>query len=103
MRVAKENAKDNEVDNFECGVSDLLADVDRSGGKYDFAMANIVADILCRMAPDVPSCLKKGGKIVCSGIINIRSEEVKEAMTKAGLTLVDEASENDWLVLVFEN
>jgi ribosomal protein L11 methyltransferase len=66
-------------------------------------MANIVADILCRMAPDVPSCLKKGGKIVCSGIINIRSEEVKEAMTKAGLTLVDEASENDWLVLVFEN
>jgi ribosomal protein L11 methyltransferase len=55
------------------------------------------------MAPDVPSCLKKGGKIVCSGIINIRSEEVKEAMTKAGLTLVDEASENDWLVLVFEN
>jgi ribosomal protein L11 methyltransferase len=103
VRVAKENAKDNEVDNFECGVSDLLADVDRSGGKYDFAMANIVADILCRMAPDVPSCLKKGGKIVCSGIINIRSEEVKEAMTKAGLTLVDEASENDWLVLVFEN
>ena len=103
VRVAKENAKDNEVDNFECGVSDLLADVDRSGGKYDFAMANIVADILCRMAPDVPSCLKKGGKIVCSGIINIRCEEVKEAMTKAGLTLVDEASENDWLVLVFEN
>lgn len=103
VRVAKENAKDNEVDNFECGVSDLLADVDRSGGKYDFAMANIVADILCRMAPDVPSCLKKGGKIVCSGIINIRSEEVKEAMTKAGLTLVDESSENDWLVLVFEN
>ena len=103
VRVAKENAKDNEVENFECGVSDLLADVDRSEGKYDFAMANIVADILCRMAPDVPSCLKKGGKIVCSGIINIRCEEVKEAMTKAGLTLVDEASENDWLVLVFEN
>ena len=73
-----------------------------SGGQYDFIVANIVADILCRMAPDVPRCLKKGKKIVCSGIINIRCEQVKEAMEKAGLTLVDEASENDWMVLVFE-
>jgi len=102
VRVAKENAKDNEVTNFECGVSDLLADVDMSGGQYDFIVANIVADILCRMAPDVPRCLKKGKKIVCSGIINIRCEQVKEAMENAGLKLVDESSENDWMVLVFE-
>ena len=102
VRVARENAKDNEVDGFVCGVSDLLADVDRTQGKYDFAMANIVADILCRMAPDVPTCLKKGGKIVCSGIINIRCNEVMQAMEAAGLVLVDQASENDWMVLVFE-
>lgn len=102
VRVAKENAKDNEVTNFECGVSDLLADVDMSGGQYDFIVANIVADILCRMAPDVPRCLKKGKKIVCSGIINIRCDQVKEAMENAGLVLVDESSENDWMVLVFE-
>ncbi len=103
VRVARDNAEVNGVaEKFSAGVSDLLKDVDRSAGKYDFAMANIVADILCRMAPTVPECLKKGGKIVCSGIINTCRDKVLEAMEKAGLVLVDEDTENDWVVLVFE-
>ena len=46
VRVAKENVKDNDVTNVECDVSDLLANVDLSGGLFDFATANIVADII---------------------------------------------------------
>ena len=101
VRVAIENAKDNGVDHFYCGVSDLLAGVDLSGGPYDFAMANIVADILIRMSENIADYLKDGAKLVCSGIIEGRWQDVKEAMEAHGLTLCDDGSENDWKVLVF--
>lgn len=102
VRVAIENAKDNGVDNFVCGVSDLLAGVDREGGLYDFAMANIVADILIRMSENVADYLKTGAKLVCSGIIEGRWLDVKEAMESHGFELCDQSSENDWKVLVFQ-
>ena len=101
VRVAKDNALTNEVDNFYCDVSDLLASVDILQGQYDFAMANIVADILVRMSENVADYLKPGAEIVCSGIIEGRTDDVTEAMISHGFTLVDEDSENDWKVLVF--
>ncbi|MGM9646605.1 MAG: 50S ribosomal protein L11 methyltransferase [Eubacteriales bacterium] len=101
VRVAIENAKDNGVEHFSCGVSDLLAGVDLSEGQYDFAMANIVADILIRMSENIADYLKDGAKLVCSGIIEGRWQDVREAMEAHGLTLCDEGSENDWKVLVF--
>ncbi len=102
VRVATENAKDNGVSNFVCGVSDLLAGVDRQGGLYDFAMANIVADILIRMSEQIGDYLKPGARLVCSGIIEGRWMDVKLAMEAKGFFLCDESSENDWKVLVFE-
>ena len=78
-----------------------LAGVDLSEGPYDFAMANIVADILIRMSENVADYLKAGAKLVCSGIIEGRWQDVREAMEAHGLTLCDEGSENDWKVLVF--
>ena len=102
VRVANENAEANNTPNVVCGVSDLLRAVDKTK-KYKLAMANIVADILIRMAPDVKPYLADGAHLICSGIIEERAEDVAEAMTKAGLTLVDSDSEADWKVLVFEN
>lgn len=55
--------------NVECDVSDLLANVDLSGGLFDFATANIVVDIIVRMAPDIGAYLKTGGLLITSGII----------------------------------
>lgn len=102
VRVAGENALANETPNVTCAVSDLLSAVDPEK-KYNLAMANIVADILIRMAPDIRAHLAEGAHLVCSGIIEERAEEVKAAMEKGGLFLVDEDSEADWKVLVFEN
>jgi len=101
VRVAKENAQVNGAEGFCCGVSDLLASVEDIGG-YDFAMANIVADILIRMSDSVGDYLKPGAKIVCSGIIEGRTDEVMSAMENRGFSLVDEDGENDWKVLVFK-
>ncbi len=102
VRVARENCKDNGCDNITCGVSDLLASVDMTGGLYDFAVANIVADIIVRMSPDIGDYLKKGSYLITSGIIEVYAEDVRTAMKKNGFTLVEEAMESDWVAMVYQ-
>ena len=102
VKVARENAKDGGCDNITVGVSDLLRDVDVSGGKYDLCVANIVADIIIRMMPDISKYVKDDGAIILSGIIYMRADEVREAITSAGYEVVKEAKENDWLALMIK-
>ena len=100
VKVARENAKDGGCDNITVGVSDLLAGVDLSGGKYDFCVANIVADIIIRMMPDIPDYLNEGAPLILSGIIAPRAEEVREAVKANGFTIIREEQENDWLAIM---
>ena len=99
VRVAKENVLENGCRNVSCMVSDLLGAVD---GKYDFVCANIVADIVVRLAPDVPRVMKDGALIAVSGIIDTQRDRVAGALTSAGLRLADERTENDWVAMLFE-
>ena len=103
VRVAKENVAANGVeDKVSCAPSDLLRGVDKKAAPFSFVCANIVADILVRLAPDVGAYMAPGAKLAAAGIIEGRREDVAKAMTDGGLTLIDEAKENDWVVLVFE-
>ena len=97
VKVAKENALADGCDNITVGVSDLLHGVDLSGGKYDFCVANIVADIIIRMLPDVKTYVKSGAPLILSGIIGERADEVRAAVLKQGFTVEKEITENDWV------
>lgn len=100
VKVARENARDGGCDNITVGVSDLLKGVDLSGGKYDLCLANIVADIILRMLPDIHEYVKADGKIILSGIIAPRADEIREALKKYGYTVIKEENENDWLAML---
>ena len=97
VKVARENAIADGCDNITVGVSDLLRQVDLSGGKYDFCVANIVADIIIRMLPDVRDYVKAGSPLILSGIIGERADEVRAAVIKNGFTVEREIKENDWV------
>ena len=97
VKVARDNALSDGCDNITVGVSDLLRGVDRSGGKYDFCVANIVADIIIRMLPDVRDYVATGAPLILSGIIGERADEVREAVIKNGFTVEKEIKENDWV------
>ncbi len=97
VKVARENAVSDGCDNITVGVSDLLRGVDLSHGKYDFCVANIVADIIIRMLPDVRDYVKEGSPLILSGIIGERADEVREAVIKNGFTVEKEIKENDWV------
>ena len=102
VRVAEENVRADGADNIVCGVSDLLRSVDISGGKYDFVVANIVADVIIRLLPDVGDYMTGDGRMIVSGIICPRAEEVRAAIAENGFFVVEERQENDWLAILIE-
>ena len=97
VKVARDNALADGCNNITVGVSDLLRGVDLSEGKYDFCVANIVADIIIRMLPDVKDYVKSGAPLILSGIIGERADEVRAEVIKNGFTVEKEIKENDWV------
>ena len=65
--------------------------------EYEIVVANILADVIIPMAPVIPDRLKKGGYFITSGIIDFKENEVKEAIEKAGLTVVEINHQGEWV------
>ena len=101
VRVAKENVEKDGASNVICGEADLLRGIDRTS-PYDFVVANIVADIILRLLPDLGEVMCDGGRAILSGIIGERVEEIRGSIASHGFTLVREASERDWYALLIQ-
>ncbi len=99
VKVANENIKDSGLTNVTCAVSDLLKQVDKSGGAYDVICANIVADIIIRMMPDVGELMDENSVVLASGIIVERSEDVINGFHEHGFKVVERIDENGWCAL----
>lgn len=65
--------------------------------EYDIVVANILADVIIPMAPVIPARLKKGGYFITSGIIDFKENEVKAAIEKAGLEVVEINHQGEWV------
>lgn len=65
--------------------------------KYDIVAANILADVLVPLTPVICNQLKRGGIYITSGIIREKEETVKQAVTEAGLELVEVTRQGDWV------
>ncbi len=100
VRVANENIEASGQTNITCAQSDLLRHVDLSDGQYDVITANIVSDIIIRMAPDVAAYMKDDATLLASGIIIERADEVVSALENCNLKVVDRLVDNGWCALV---
>ena len=65
--------------------------------EYEIVVANILADVIIPMAPVIPDRLKKGGLFITSGIIDFKENEVKEAIEKAGMEIVQINHQGEWV------
>ncbi len=95
VRVANENIKDSGLSNITCEVSDLLRQADRSR-PYDLICANIVADIIIRMTPDVAPFMHKDTVLLASGIISERADDVIGCFEANGYRIVEKLVDNGW-------
>ena len=102
VRIANENAEINETPQVTAEVSDLLKQVKKVDGGYDICCANIVADVIIRMAPDIGDYISDEGKIIVSGIITERKDETVAALEACGWRLVDSMEERGWFAGVLE-
>ncbi len=66
---------------------------------YDLALANILANPLIAMAPDLAAVLKPGGVAVLSGMLADRADAVRDAHRAAGLALLDRRDLRGWATL----
>ena len=99
VKVARENIKDSGEKNITCDQADLLRGVESMDGGYNVICANIVADIIIRMTPDVGEFLNDGGVILASGIITERSEDVVRCFEENGFKIVERVEDNGWCAL----
>ena len=95
--VARQNCEDNGCSDIDCYTGELK---DVKGDNYTLIVANIIADIIAAIAPDVPARLAPGGRFICSGIINTKREKVEKALKEAGLTVEQCFEKNDWLAYI---
>lgn len=70
---------------------------DKISGKFDIVVANIVADIIIKLADDVKSFMNPGAVFITSGIILPREQEVLAAFAKNSLKVTDRKESGGWL------
>ena len=99
VKVANENIEESGQTNVTCEVSDLLKQVDLDGGKYDLICANIVADIIIRMTPDIGRFMKDDCVLLCSGIIKERADDVTAKLNEYALKVIERIDDNGWCAL----
>jgi ribosomal protein L11 methyltransferase len=89
---ANENFERNQVTSFQLQTG-TLADV---SGQFDLIMANIQADVLSELAPQLPSRLAQNGRLILSGILLEQVDAVLETFQQAGFALDARAEEGEW-------
>lgn len=97
VKTARENAAVNQV-SPRCRF--LQADLTQGlSGQYDLICANIVADVIIRLLPDVPRYLSPGGVFIASGIVDVRKQDVLTALSAQGFTVEALEEEGGWVCL----
>ncbi len=100
VESATHNARINGVaEKVTVAQSNLLDNADVKG---DILLANITAEILKQLAPDIPKNLKAGGTLILSGIIHSRLDMVMEAYSAQGLELEEREEKGEWIALSFK-
>ena len=64
--------------------------------EYDLVLVNIVADVIISLSPVLPRFLTENSPLICSGILDVRLDEVTAALQKAGLTVTSVRAKEDW-------
>ena len=77
--------------------ANLLKDIDE---KYDLIVANILADILLELIPDLDNHLNENGKIIFSGIDYLQLPKIEKALEENNFVIKMKMQEGRWIGLL---
>ena len=64
--------------------------------EYDLVLVNIVADVIIGLSPILPNFLTEKSTLICSGILDVRLDDVLAALDAAGLEVTSVREKEDW-------
>ena len=105
VKTAAENIEKNKFTSFNAYCGNIIEDKalrEKIGGGYDVICANIVADVIIAMSPLFEEFLNDGGKLMVSGVIDERVDEVTAALSENGWKVVNAKNEEGWNCILLE-
>ncbi|MBN2851362.1 MAG: 50S ribosomal protein L11 methyltransferase [Clostridia bacterium] len=97
INATKMNCQFNQTESIVTVLGELSAL--QSEVKADIIVANIIADIIIDLAPLFRNYLKDEGRIICSGIISSREQDVINALLTCGYTIEEIKYDNEWVAI----
>ena len=94
VRVASENVDHNHVSSIvTVREGDLLKNAEET---CEICVANIISDIIISFAGPLKEHIEPGGLFICSGIVRERTDEVREALLRAGYEILKTEHRGEW-------
>lgn len=98
VKAANANASLNHVEDLiSVKLGNLL---DHASGQYQLITANIVADVIISMLPDLMNYMSPTGTLILSGIICERESDVLTALCDNGYKVIERLQDGEWIALV---
>lgn len=98
VNVARENIRRNGLeDRITAEYGNLTEGIDY---KPDIIVANLMADLVILLSPAAAEHLKSGGIYITSGILDIKENLVREAITGAGFEVLEVMHEDCWCAVI---
>ncbi|MDD2707626.1 MAG: 50S ribosomal protein L11 methyltransferase [Verrucomicrobiae bacterium] len=96
---AKRNARLNGIRRIEW----IRADLGRWKNEraYDLVMANLLAGLLVEQAGRVAGWVRRGGRLICSGILRRQANDVCHAFSSRGMRFEEKKVRGKWCALRF--
>ena len=100
VRIARENARINQVGARFVHANGLAHRLVAGQAPYDLVFANILARPLVRLAPDIRRALRPGGLAILSGLLRSQERQVKAAYLSQGFRVARRIHRDAWATLV---
>jgi ribosomal protein L11 methyltransferase len=99
IEVAKENLVINRMAELvECSTTPIEA----ISLKFDIILANILAEELVRLAPEIISRIKPGGRLVLSGILAEKESFVREGFAPFPAEYQETRRDGEWVAILYK-
>ena len=98
VEVARENLAINGLtDRIECSTTPL----ETLDGTFDVILANILAEELVRLAPQLTARLARGGVLILSGILAEKEAFVAGGFAAQPLSYLETARQGEWVAMLY--
>jgi len=96
VSVAGKNLKTNRIEPFSLSVGNLVENMHQP---FDLVAANILAEVILELLPEVTTVLAESGIFVCSGIITAKKKVVLSNLKKNGFAVVQVLEKEGWVAI----